>query len=365
MLEDDDDDEALARTRLQGSDGAYLWERNAVGAGAWDAEHAAGSGGGGAGAAGRQTLPGSAPAGACRRGLARHMVLVLDCSASMEQSDPPPSRLLFVVKELRAFLAALFLACPLSSVSLLASSNGTCARLCSLSSSLTALNAALDAVPDPAGLPSVQHALDMATAELRYSPAHCTREVLFVLSSLSTADPGSIHESIAAAVEQRLVLNTLHLAAEVHVFKQMTVKSGGTHSTSLDPPHFHALLHAHVEPPALTSTAQTITTLVLMGFPDSKLCPRCGASSAHTVPGQCSVCTLPLIRASHLARSYHHLLPVPAFASVDSVPADSRCGGCGNAVAGAAAQCPRCTGHFCFACDSYIHTQLHVCPTCQ
>jgi transcription initiation factor TFIIH subunit 2 len=228
MFEEDDDEEVIG-SRLQATDGAYLWERGVARLNFASVETEAQPSGRSQLEFGGAVGAGPTWSGACRRGLARHLVVVLDCSSSMERSDPPPSRLVFVVQELRAFLGALFRACPLSSVSLLATCNGTCARLCSLSSSLTTLNAALDAIPDPSGLPSVQHALDMATAELRYSPSHCTRELLLVLSSLSTADPGSIHNSITAAIDQGLVINTLHLAAEVHIFKQMALKSGGTH----------------------------------------------------------------------------------------------------------------------------------------
>jgi transcription initiation factor TFIIH subunit 2 len=302
---------------------------------------------------------------AYRRGLARHVVVVVDSSASTEQTDLLPSRLLFVARELRAWLEALMLECPLSCVGIFATCNGTCSRLCPLSSSLPTLYSALDALPDPSGVPSIQHSLDMAVAELRYSPAHCTREVLFIVSSLSTSDPGSVYSSIATAVEERLVLNVVHLAAEVHVLKELAKRSGGTHATALDGPHFHALLEAHVPPPPLLVSQKTVTTLITMGFPRGDACPRC-ANAPISVPGQCPVCALPLARASHLARSYHHLLPVQPYEVAEQAPSGTKCGGCNWPIGGGAsvAQCPKCHGYFCLECDKYVHSRLHVCPSC-
>ena len=43
------------------------------------------------------------------------------------------------------------------------------------------------------------------------------------------------------------------------------------------------------------------------------VCPRC-ASRCCELPGECAVCGVMLILSSHLARSYHHLFPLPAFA---------------------------------------------------
>lgn len=37
------------------------------------------------------------------------------------------------------------------------------------------------------------------------------------------------------------------------------------------------------------------------------------------LPGACHVCALTLVSSPHLARSYHHLFPVPPFAEVTPV----------------------------------------------
>lgn len=45
------------------------------------------------------------------------------------------------------------------------------------------------------------------------------------------------------------------------------------------------------------------------------VCPRCKAKASE-LPCDCAVCGLKLVLAPHLARSFHHLFPVPPFAEV-------------------------------------------------
>jgi transcription initiation factor TFIIH subunit 2 len=42
------------------------------------------------------------------------------------------------------------------------------------------------------------------------------------------------------------------------------------------------------------------------------LCPRCQAKASE-LPTDCAVCGLKLVLSPHLARSFHHLFPIPAF----------------------------------------------------
>lgn len=48
------------------------------------------------------------------------------------------------------------------------------------------------------------------------------------------------------------------------------------------------------------------------------ICPRCRAKISE-LPSDCAVCGLKLVLAPHLARSFHHLFPVPAF---NEIPPD-------------------------------------------
>lgn len=200
----------------------------------------------------------------------------------------------------------------------------------------------------------------------------------------------------------------------------------------LDQDHLHELVHAHIVPPPSAQrkisrgeaseaggggdgdAAGDAGGLVQMGFP-TKLrsehvalcachkrwatvgfeCPRCRARVCD-IPRSCPACSLPLVSSAQLARSYHHLFPVPAFNEVPQTECavDATCSGCdallpaaadraggppvaaaaaGTAAAGAAAaatprlrfQCPRCSGVFCLECDTFVHETLYNCPGCE
>lgn len=125
------------------------------------------------------------------------------------------------------------------------------------------------------------------------------------------------------------------------------------------------------------------------------------------------MCGLTLISSPHLARSYHHLFPVPPFVEVpqDSLTAAAAtaissvswyepggssssaaaaggsnsssgvgvyCYGClkglgsqegGSGAAGTLVdlvlRCEQCRQLFCFECDAFIHESLHNCPGCE
>jgi len=87
------------------------------------------------------------------------------------------------------------------------------------------------------------------------------------------------------------------------------------------------------------------------------------------VPAECVLCELSLVTSPHLARSYHHLFPIPLFSEVPTESVGGRtCAGCFTAFAGAvdlALRCVRCGEFFCFECDAFIHESLHNCPGCE
>ena len=175
--------------------------------------------------------------------------------------------------------------------------------------------------------------------------------------------------------------------------------------------HLRQILSDYAPPPP-SLAKETPSSLVQMGFPNyatsggggdggglcfvghgsdlakgrAFACPRC-KSRVQDLPQACHVCGLSLVSSAHLARSYHHLLPVPLFQeeSADllelSTKGDLRCRGCGKSlvIAGdngagnngagekyeVVLKCPKCAGYFCIACDVFIHEDLHNCPGCE
>lgn len=50
------------------------------------------------------------------------------------------------------------------------------------------------------GEPSIQNGLEIALQTLKMIPAHASREILLILGSLTTCDPGDITETIAVSI---------------------------------------------------------------------------------------------------------------------------------------------------------------------
>ncbi|CAI5965083.1 unnamed protein product [Closterium sp. NIES-65] len=156
------------------------------------------------------------------------------------------------------------------------------------------------------------------------------------------------------------------------------------HLPSLPPPAItsstcHHFLHLpSLPPPAITSS--TCHHFLHLPSPTSRVC---------ALPAECPVCALTLVSSPHLARSYHHLFPVPPFSEVPLPPAPKRpagssapaaphsdlppaCFSCTAALpfletegGGVRVECPSCARHFCFDCDVFIHESLHNCPGCE
>lgn len=122
-----------------------------------------------------------------------------------------------------------------------------------------------------------------------------------------------------------------------------------------------------------------------MGITSHPHPPRRGVSCSCACP--LTVLSTPRGKVSspHLARSYHHLFPVPHFeentaAAAAAAAAGSSgeaggegtveaevvsCVGCLRDLAESASyRCPECKSTFCLDCDMYVHDSLHNCPGC-
>ena len=192
------------------------------------------------------------------------------------------------------------------------------------------------------GEPSLQNSLELAIQTLRNMPAHASRELLVLVGSLTTCDPGDISSTIATCKALHIRCSVIALAAEVRIYKELANVTNGTFNVILDDVHLKDLLYAQLEPPPSALGAEP--TLIKMGFPSGDkineqgvglslcmchldtndgcklstngfLCPQCSAKYCE-LPVECKCCGLTLVSAPHLARSYHHLFPLPAFNEV-------------------------------------------------
>lgn len=107
------------------------------------------------------------------------------------------------------------------------------------------------------------------------------------------------------------------------------------------------------------------------------ICPQCRNRVCH-LPTMCPVCGLMLILSTHLARSYHHLVPLNDFKDVPvaSEYKSTFCYGCllrfpdgtedkDSVLTSSRYRCGKCENDFCIDCDVFVHEVLHNCPGCE
>ncbi|AOW04701.1 Ssl1-like-domain-containing protein [Yarrowia lipolytica] len=343
-----------------------------------------------------------------QRGIIRNLILVLDFSFAMKESDLRPNRYQFVINHAIEFVTNFFDQNPISQLGILGMRNGQAISISTLGSNpndhINALTAAKKL--EPQGDPSLQNALEMARGLLFHVPSHCTKEVLVVLGALLSADPGDIHVTIDKLVIDKVRARVIGLAAQVAICKELCVKTNfgdaSYYGVVLNEQHFQELMDEATTPLAESQQSQSANpaSLVLMGFPSkvSEAAPSLSASDAaltqggyvcpqckvkvSSLPTVCPCCGLTLILSTHLARSYHHLFPLAPFIEVPCKNAHKSefCAGCQSKFPVVARdakniqadgsmtsryECPTCHSHFCIDCDVFCHEILHNCIGCQ
>ena len=200
--------------------------------------------------------------------------------------------------------------------------------------------------------------------EISNAPSHGTREVLLIMGSLLSADPGDIHQTITALVNAHITCTVIGLAAEIAICRTLVSRTNPslnpatTYNVAKHEQHYRELIMAATTPPPTAGSATTAdpdpgsqNSLLMMGFPSriveaapslcachSKstrggyLCSRC-RSKVCSLPTSCPPCGLTLILSTHLARSYHHLFPLQNWTEVSwqraaKHPDQSQCFAC-------------------------------------
>lgn len=376
---------------------------------------------------------------AIRRGLIRYLLIAIDCSKASAETDYKPCRLQVSKSCVKKFITEYFDQNPISQVSLAVTRDRVAQKITDLSGNPRSQIHKLDSILNMTGLASLQNTITLGISMLKHIPNYGHREVLVLFSSLSTCDPGDIFSTIKDAIALKIRISVICLAAEVFVCKQIADLTGGSFSVALDATHLSELLALHTFPPPEVQQRKEplVTDFIYMGFPKrtfdtgcglfgfegkrmklsatAYICPRCSTRTTD-VPTQCCVCSLQLNSSSHIARSHHHLFPLPNFtehvvkriedpssdvrgttaqATYQAVPVEAsavevdratassidpsvgaplsqqtgrhRCRGClqNLLVPGlAVSSCPLCTSFFCLDCDLFIHDSLHNCPGC-
>lgn len=296
---------------------------------------------------------------------------------SGDATDTPPltHRLDLLLPIARRFVSEYFEQNPIGQLAILAMRDGVADRLVPMGGNTADHLAALSPPNrtrrlEPRGDPSIQNALEMARSTLAHLPTTSSREVLLLSGSLTSCDPGNIHQTIAALKAAGIRVDLIHLSAEMKILRDIAHETGGTFGVALNEGHLEELVREGVRPREIIKKEAPSTRqeeedededdagaeLMQMGFPlrlpthappalcacharlyppssnigDSSssstiagggsasagfLCPRCG-SKLCDVPTDCAVCGLTVVMSTHLARSYRHLFPVRRWVAV-------------------------------------------------
>jgi len=375
-----------------------------------------------------------------------------------KETDYRPNRLEAAKAAVERFMREYFDQNPISQVSLALTRDRVAEKLTDLSGNPKTHVEMLRRISRATGAASLQNLLLLAIATLKHVPQYGSREILIVYSSMTSCDAGDIFSTIEEVKKVKIKCSVICLSAEVYICRRLAEETGGNFSVALDMLHFTELLMQHTTPlpekklksnkvslkrdargkavtngPEADEEGENYTEFIYMGFPSrtfdtfpmlaydgtgevvvtstSYLCPRCGARVAE-IPTKCSVCSLQLNSSSHIARSHHHLFPVPLFieSSLENTtndkdslncnedkkaitldnktPKAAICYGCqevltqeigsdSGGIKNTAGQvsgnnggnkmtlkCPRCQNIFCVECDIFIHDSLHNCPGC-
>lgn len=347
------------------------------------------------------------------KGMIRYLYLILDFSSAMERSDIKPNRRVATLQLVEDFVKEYFDQNPISQLGMIVSHDKEAEKVTELSGNpkqqVEQLKAKLES-RESGGEMTLQNSLEIAKGALCQIPSYGSREVLVIMGSLSTCDPGDILSTISTMAKLNIRCSVLSLAAEVYICKRLAEETQGRYHVALSRDHYRELLLDHVPPLPLIQRTKAKRThegtkpssssnpedmepdrtrrWIHMGFPqqykdahaslcachielqyDGFFCPQCKTKLCE-LPTDCLVCGLTLVSSPHLARSYHHLFPVPYFAPVASTDPGwkSVCSGCQATIdptADLCVQCPRCRFCFCVDCDEYIHQSLHNCSGCH
>ncbi|KAJ1797536.1 hypothetical protein LPJ75_007023, partial [Coemansia sp. RSA 2598] len=251
---------------------------------------------------------------AIRRGIIRHVVVVIDQSENMGTRDILPSRIQASLTLLEHFVNEFFDQNPISQLSIVATKDRLAEKLTDLSGNpMDHIGALRDKTnKDLAGEPSLQNALELGMHALKRAPAHGSREILCMFGSLTTCDPGDIEQTLEALRAAEVRVSMVHLAAEVHIFKRICTETGGTFAVVVDDDNMKDELFENVPPPPVVN-AKATSDMIQMGFSikangfdvptpcachhalsfSGFICPRC-KSKVCSLPTDCDVCGLPL-----------------------------------------------------------------------
>jgi len=63
-----------------------------------------------------------------------------------------------------------------------------------------------------------------------YLPTHTSKEVVVIFGSLTTVDPGNVHDTLKSCIKDRIQISVVALAAEMKICRDFCHDTGGRQS---------------------------------------------------------------------------------------------------------------------------------------
>ncbi|KAI6230778.1 General transcription factor IIH subunit [Aphelenchoides fujianensis] len=318
-----------------------------------------------------------------KMGVMRFVYVIVDYSIAMLDQSLFPNLVNVSIGCVKHFVQNFFQLNPIAQIGLIVCNDRKPNRLVSFTSDSRVLVDALEGLDLAActGDFSLQSSLNMALQDLQNQPNYASREIIVVMGSLSTIDPGNIYSTFEVLKRHKIRCSVIGLTAEVFACKKMCQTTGGRYDVVMDTTHFRNIFDDHMRPVVLAG--DTGSDLIPVCFPTREavfappacnchrddfsqleqtfVCQQCGANFCST-PTECTVCSILLITAPQLARAFQHLVELEKFEEVHEF--EGHCHACQVAIDGTAHRCPKCRSCFCSECNDLTHKSLQVCPSC-
>merc|ERR1712130_818417 len=127
-------------------------------------------------------------------GMMRHLYLLIDLSECMANQDLKPTRLHCTLKLLESFIDEYFYLNPISQLGIVTTSNKRAEKVSEMTGNPRKHTEVLKSLSSRqcTGEPSLQNSLELIISSLKHMPPHASREVIIIMGSLTTCDPGDI-----------------------------------------------------------------------------------------------------------------------------------------------------------------------------
>lgn len=307
-------------------------------------------------------------AGTCysnnRKGIVRHLHVVVDVSEAIDKPDFLPTFRTNVARVLEGFIPSFYTENPLSVLSFL-SVRDVCVRYAS------SMDMDIHAFLGQTGLRwfSLVNGLEGSVEIMR--PSTHVKEILVIVASTSTRDPHGYSEVVGKLKTNGIKVHFISLCGEVALYKSMSRATEGKFHVPVDANHLSAIMSEMCHP---TDFCGTKLSLVKIGFPGPVAdpgvcachlemrdtgyeCPVC-KTVVCSLPMACPICSTQLVSTLNLSKSLRCLYPLKPFGAAEG-GACRVCGGEGTHL------CPDCKNTFCSYCNAFLHGTLGFCIYCD